>query len=154
MEANTSHWGPVFQEVVHQSWQSVFDSRHQPLIPNSATPSLLLLLLLTPPRPLSRSSLPPNATLLKAHAAPATPPDHSTSSVLVSPSPETSFGAKVNSRPAMRARRGLPVTASATALQNFSLDLPPPSSACRSRSPQSVGTTASHLTGVTHQLPM
>src|ERR1700761_223900 len=147
MEANTLHWGPVFQEVVHQSWQSIFDSQHRPLIPNSATPSLLLLLLLTPPRPLPHSSLPLNATLLKAHVAPATLPDHSTSSVLVSPSPDTSFGTKVNSRLAMHARHGLPVMASATALQNFSLDLPPPSSACRSRSPRSVGTTASRLTG-------
>ena len=62
MEANTSHWGPVFQEVIHQSWQSVFDSRHRPLVPNSATPSLLLLLPLIPSWPLHHWSLPPNVT--------------------------------------------------------------------------------------------
>jgi protein-serine/threonine kinase len=118
---------------------------------SSPSPNLLLTpaSLIAPQRDSSNSSN--NSTDSNNEKALATPPDHASPSVLVSPSPDASFDAKRRSKSksekqqlTARERHRPPATTTATVPSSYFPE-PHPSSGQRARTSRSMGATASRL---------
>jgi protein-serine/threonine kinase len=156
----TSPWKSMFRIASHSSRKLPLGSNNPPLTlhtdlstSNPPTPNLLTPASFIPPPQRDSSNSSNNSSESNNEKIPATPPDHAAPSLLVSPSPDASFDARLSSRskpgklPLMTRERGGPLATSTSTASgsNYFPDPPPQSSGQRPRPARSMSATATRL---------